>query len=107
MVQKILNDLIERVAREIEIDQVPSPASTIAYSDDFVVEIIVNKRVVNGKVQYLARWAGYNSDDDTWLTIEELDNCLSLVNDYEMRCMREFLDLEAQEGKPRACKRRK
>ena len=33
---------------------------------EYTVGRLLDKRVQRGKVQYLVRWAGYDSDEDTW-----------------------------------------
>jgi hypothetical protein len=43
-------------------------------SSQFVVEAILDKRIVGGKAEYLIKWQGYNDpDDNTW---EPIENCV-------------------------------
>ena len=38
----------------------------------YTVEKIVDKRVTDGKIQYLVKWKDYNTDDNEWKGIEDL-----------------------------------
>lgn len=53
-------------------------------NDEFVVDKIVGHRVYMGKSQYLVRWEGFPSDDDTWEPIENLRHCLNLIRQFEI-----------------------
>jgi len=49
--------------------------------DEYVVENIVNKRVVKGKVQYFVKWEGFPDSDNTWEPEENL-SCPEKVEEY-------------------------
>jgi len=50
--------------------------------EEFEVEEITDKRIVNGTVQYKIRWRGYSPDQDTWEPEKNL-NCPERVRRYE------------------------
>ena len=50
----------------------------------FSVEKIVSKKVVGGKTQYLLKWKGYDSDENTWEPEENLD-CQDLLEEFNRR----------------------
>ncbi|CAG7831108.1 unnamed protein product [Allacma fusca] len=50
--------------------------------DIYEVEKIVRKRVSDGRVEYLIKWQGYSSSENTWEPIENLQ-CHELVNGFE------------------------
>lgn len=64
----------KRKAREIEQQE----------EEVFSVEKIVCKQVVGGKTQYLLKWKGYDSDENTWEPEENLD-CQDLLDEFNKR----------------------
>lgn len=64
----------KRKAREIEQQE----------EEVFSVEKIVSKQIVGGKTQYLLKWKGYDSDENTWEPEENLD-CQDLLDDFNKR----------------------
>lgn len=53
--------------------------------EEFVVENIVEKRSgKNGKVEYLVKWKGYDSKDNTWEEKDSLD-CKDLITKFEKK----------------------
>ncbi|KAJ8895791.1 hypothetical protein PR048_001129 [Dryococelus australis] len=49
---------------------------------DYVVEKVVDKRVRKGKVEYLLKWKGYPSEENTWERKDHL-NCPELLTEFE------------------------
>jgi hypothetical protein len=51
--------------------------------DEWEVEYLVDKRLVRGRTQYLVHWLGYSDSERQWLDLEDLENCLDLVEEFE------------------------
>ncbi|XP_075991880.1 chromobox protein homolog 5-like [Anticarsia gemmatalis] len=50
--------------------------------EEYVVEKVLDKRTVKGKIQYLLKWKGYKEEESTWEPVENLD-CEELIKTYE------------------------
>jgi hypothetical protein len=57
------------------------------YTKQYEVQQILNHTInqTTGKLEYLVRWKGYSSKDNTWEPAENLTHCKGLINDYESK----------------------
>ena len=63
--------------------KIPPKLVIIEGEEEFEVEKILNKRVVQGKEKFLVRWKGYMAEGDTWESRENLGNAKELVEEFE------------------------
>ncbi|XP_028027749.1 chromobox protein homolog 5-like [Bombyx mandarina] len=56
--------------------------SEASSEEEYVVEKVLNKRTVKGKIQYLLKWKGYKEEESTWEPVENLD-CEELIKTFE------------------------
>lgn len=67
------------------------------YEEEFVVEKIVGKRYNHKtkQVEYLLKWEGYPSDQNTWEPLSNLTTCRSLLQEYERSTSQQSNDKSA------------
>jgi len=77
--------------------KVPPKPVIIEGEEEFEVEKIINKRIVQGKEKFLVRWKGYTAEADTWESRENLENTRELVEEFEREYGKEAEKLRRQE----------
>ena len=73
----------------------PKPV-IIEGEEEFEVEKILNKQVVQGKEKFLVQWKGYTAEEDTWENRENLGNAKELVEEFEREYGKEAEELRQQ-----------
>ncbi|KAB8336660.1 hypothetical protein FH972_020971 [Carpinus fangiana] len=58
------------------------------YSESFTVEAILQHGIDNGVMKYEIKWDGYDLDDTTWQTEEDLDDAQLILDEYKRNHMR-------------------
>jgi len=60
----------------------PPPLQFADGHDEYEVEQILNHRKKNRRIQYLVKWKGYESHENTWHSASDLSNATELLNSY-------------------------
>jgi len=71
-----------------------SPPVPIADDEEFFVDKIVDERIVDGKVQYLVKWTGYDDEDSTWEPYEHVAETRAL-DQWESKSIQSHLAEES------------
>lgn len=60
-----------------------------AESDDseYTVRRVLDKRIVDNRLEFLIEWEGYGSRDNTWEPFKNLRNCYDKIVEYEEECI--------------------
>lgn len=81
----------------------PEEVHNIDEEEEFVVERIVDKRIVDGQIEYFLKWKGYPESENTWEPVDNLEGAPKLIKSFEARLIKQ----KASENKttPRATKK--
>ena len=53
--------------------------------EQYFVERITNKKLIHGEVYYLVKWEGYPESESTWEPRKNLEQSISLVDEFESK----------------------
>ncbi|XP_039634444.1 chromobox protein homolog 1-like [Perca fluviatilis] len=65
--------------------------------EEYVVEKMLDRRVVNGRVEFLLKWKGFSDEDNTWEPQDNLD--LDLITEYMQKHKEEEEEKKKKEDK--------
>eukprot|EP01046_Picozoa_sp_COSAG06_P087512 COSAG06_NODE_34006_length_481_cov_0.764398_1_plen_122_part_01 len=73
-----------KIARKAETSEESSESEDDDDGDgSYSVQRVVDKRTEGGKVEYRVRWEGYESEDDTWEEVGNLESAAGVVAEFE------------------------
>ena len=65
-----------------ETSAVGNNSEPVEQEEEHSVEQILNKRTIEGKVEYFSKWKGYSDEYNTWVPQENID-CEELIRAFE------------------------
>ncbi|KAL7830791.1 hypothetical protein SRHO_G00319180 [Serrasalmus rhombeus] len=72
---------VSKAKAEMGKKQVNKSKKEVEEPEEFVVEKVLDQRVVNGKVEFFLKWKGFPDSDNTWEPEENLD-CPELISAF-------------------------
>jgi transposase-like protein len=75
--------LLTKILTIKHLDDIATQKKLNSDSGNYDVEKIVDKRNSNNIVEYLVKWVGYPSSDNTWLPKQNLNGCIGLIENFE------------------------
>ena len=60
-----------------------NPRDTLPSLEEYKVERIVGEKRKNGRLYYRVRWKGYDTEDDTWQSTQDIHNAPELLKAWQ------------------------
>ena len=65
--------------------ELPPPPMLVGGALEYEVETILDSRLCHGKLEYLVKWEGYPSEDNTWEPEGNLTNALPFIQEFHKK----------------------
>ncbi len=63
----------------------PPPPELVDGAEEYVVQQVLDSRIIRGRLHYLVQWEGYSYEHNTWEPAENLRHAQTLVMDFHCR----------------------
>jgi hypothetical protein len=63
----------------------PPNSILIDENNKFLMNRLLDERILKEKIEYLIKWVGYSDYNNTWKSLQNLDNCEIAIHDFRIR----------------------
>ena len=73
------------------VSEQPPPILVDFHGSLYEVEDILDKKIQNRRCIYLVSWKGYDDNENTWKPIQNLQDCIALVDNFKTKLLHQFV----------------
>jgi len=65
---------------------------------EYVVESILDRKIVKGKTKYFIKWYGYDASYNTWEPLRNLTHCKKMLKNFEEKLEQSLIAQQKKKG---------